>query len=113
LNLGEVVADGVDIFIEVSRGGSNLLRLKRGMGSGGGAPAIRIERLVMRGAAVQASIFGRIAAFNLPEIELRRVDLAGLALALAGRALAAVRARAARTRGMPKGRKRPAPKRAP
>lgn len=109
LDLGEVVADGVDVFLELGRAGSNLARLKRHMAAGE-VPSLTIRRLLVRNGSVRATLFGRAAAFPLPELVLDRVDLRGVALALAGAAVAEARKRASRVRAMPRGRRRPAKK---
>ena len=109
LDLGEVVADGVDVYLEIGRSGSNLGRLKRGMERGHGA-GLSIRRLLVRNGAVQARLFGRTATFPLPDLVIDRVDLRGLVRALAAAALGEARKRRARVKGMARGRKRGAKK---
>lgn len=103
-DLGEVVAEGVDVVLELGRGGSNFARLRRGMREG--ATALTIRRLVVRNASVQAKLYGRAVTFPLPELILERVDLRGLVEALAAAALGEARKRFWRLRSRPKGRKR-------
>lgn len=103
-DLGEVAADGVDVILELGRGGSNLGRLRRGMGQG--TSPLTIRRLVVRNASVGAKLYGRAASFPLPELILDRVDLRGLVEALIAAALGEARKRFWRLRSMPQGRKR-------
>lgn len=98
LRLGEVTADGVDLFLELGSAGSNLARLRRRAGDAGeGAPTLSVESLSVEHARVNAFVFGRARTLTLPafRVDSRGEGLGGavrtLLAALAGRALGAVR----------------------